>query len=287
LEPEVRSTILCTAAFAVLLASCSGSEEGPSQAAAPQPEPASAPVETAAALEPASAEPVVATETTTPAPEPESEREDSPAATAPAQQTQADRDVASGTRRYREDTHYTRMQPEQPLVGDGDKIEIVEVFMYSCPACYQFEPYLAAWAADEKAEYADLIRLPAAWDQLAELHARAFYTAEALGKQEEMHGSFFREIHVNSNYLETEDKLREFFGRFDVNAETFDSTFGSFAVHTKVQRAKDLVTRYRVTGTPGIVVQGKYRTSGRQAGSYEDWFGILDELAAVEHAAMN
>ncbi len=79
--------------------------------------------------------------------------------------------------------------------------------------------------------------------------------------------------------------MADFFAEFGVDADTFSSTFNSFAVHTKVQRAKDLVQRYRVTGTPGIVVEGKYLTSGTLAQSYENWFAIIDELAAVEWAS--
>ena len=156
--------------------------------------------------------------------------------------------------------------------------------MYSCPHCFTFEPFIEQWN-ESKADYINFVRIPAAWNALAELHARAFYTAQVLGKEEEMHAPFFREFHVNRNYLDSEDKLRDFFGQFGVDAETFDNTFNSFAVHTKVQRAKDLVMRYRVTGTPGVVVQGKYLTSGTMAQSYENWFAIINELAAVEWAA--
>jgi hypothetical protein len=45
------------------------------------------------------------------------------------------------------------------------------------------------------------------------------------------------------------------------------------------------VKRYRVPSTPAIVVNGKYLTQGTQAGSYEAWFAIIDDLAAREHAA--
>ena len=74
-------------------------------------------------------------------------------------------------------------------------------------------------------------------------------------------------------------------GRFGVDAETFDSTFESFAVHTKLRRADDLIRRYRVQATPTVVVNGKYVTSGTLAGSYETWFEIINELTAAERAA--
>jgi thiol:disulfide interchange protein DsbA len=156
--------------------------------------------------------------------------------------------------------------------------------MYSCPHCFAFEPHLEAWAKG-KADYVELVRLPASWNKVAKLHTQAYYTAQVLGKLDEMNADFFNEFHVQHNFLESEDKLRELFGRHGVDAATFDKTFNSFAVHTKMQRADDLVRRDQVSGTPSIVVNGKYLVEGSMAGSYERWFEIVDELAKREHDA--
>ncbi len=210
--------------------------------------------------------------------EPMSQAQTSPSAVRPAS------NEPSGERRFTEGTHYVLLNPSQPTSIDGDLIEVAEVFMYSCPGCFAFEPYIEQWIQG-KAGYVNFVRIPAAWNAVAEVHARAFYTAEALGKLEEMHTPFFREFHVNGNYLDTESKLIDFFARFGVDEDTFSSTFDSFAVHTKLQRAKDLVARYRVSETPNVVVNGKYLTRGSLAQSYETWFDIIDELAAVEWAS--
>jgi thiol:disulfide interchange protein DsbA len=45
------------------------------------------------------------------------------------------------------------------------------------------------------------------------------------------------------------------------------------------------VKRYKVPGTPAIVIDGKYLTNGTMAGTYEMWFEIIDDLVAQEHAA--
>ena len=110
------------------------------------------------------------------------------------------------------------------------------------------------------------------------------YTAEALGKAEEIDDDFFNEIHMNRNLLETEEKLAAFFAKHGVDAAAFKSTFNSFAVNTKLQRAEEHIGRYRVSSTPTVVINGKYTTMGRQAGSYDAWFAIIDDLAAREHA---
>ncbi len=262
------------ARFALLLAvtalgtAACGGDPAPSQSPqAAAPAPAAAPAEAPAAREPA---PASAANRPASAP-----RE-------PVQVAQADTNAPSG--RFQEGTHYQRLTPAQSTSSPADKVEVAEVFMYSCPACFSFEPFVQEWERT-KPDYVNLVRIPAAWNPLARIHAQAFYTAEALGKLEEMHDAFFREIHVERNLLDNQNALRAFFGRFGVDADTFNQTFESFAVHTKLRRADDLIRRYRVSATPTVVVNGKYVTTGSQAGSYEAWFDIIDELAASERSA--
>ena len=204
----------------------------------------------------------------------------------PQRMTQTERQAAMENRRFQEGQHYSRLVPEQPTIEtDGNMVEVVEVFQYSCPACNNFEPYINAWLAN-KADYINFVRVPAPWGALGELHARGYYAAEALGIVAQSHDAFFNEFHIDRNYMQSEAELADFYSQFGVDEETFLATFNSFAVHTKIQRASDLISRYNVTGTPGIVINGKYSASGQQAQSYENWFGIIDELAAVEWASV-
>ena len=131
----------------------------------------------------------------------------------------------------------------------------------------------------------NFVRVHAVWNPTLQLHARAFYTAEALGKGAEMHAEFFREIHERGNGLDTEAKLQEFFGRFGVDAAAFKSTFDSFEVQAKLQRADELSRRYRIDGVPTMVVNGKYTTDAVMVGSYEELLVLVDELVAAEREA--
>jgi protein dithiol oxidoreductase (disulfide-forming) len=186
--------------------------------------------------------------------------------------------------RFEAGKHYTALSAPQPTSTDAGKVEVAEVFMFSCPACFAFEPHIQGWL-DRKADYVNFVRIPAAWNPPAPLHARAYYTAEALGKTAEIEGAFFDEIHTKRNLLETEEKIAALFAQHGVDEATFKSTFNSFAVNTKLKRAEELIGRYRVESTPTVVVNGKFLTQGRQAGSYDAWFAIIDDLAAREHAA--
>jgi len=192
--------------------------------------------------------------------------------------------VSPTSAKFQLGTHYNRLSPTQPTSSAPDRVEVAEILWYGCPHCFAFDPYVKTWVAT-KPDYVSFVRVPAVWNPLVRLHARAFYTADALGKGAEMHDSLFREIHENNNPLDTEDKLRDFFGKFGVDAAAFKNAFDSFAVHTKLERADELNRRYQIRSVPTIVVNGKYVTDAGMAGGYEQLFALINELVAAEHAA--
>jgi thiol:disulfide interchange protein DsbA len=195
--------------------------------------------------------------------------------------------VVAGTaqsQELQEGVDYNLISPAQPTSSPATQVEVAEFFQYSCPACYAFEPHLNAWLADGKPESVNFVRVHIVWNPLARMHAQAYFTAEALGKSAEMHAAFFEEFHVKGNMLDTEDKLAAFFGRFGVTREAFDNAFGSFGVHTSLQRADQLARRYRISGTPELVVNGKYGTDVTMAGSYTKFFENVNKLVATEQA---
>ncbi len=191
---------------------------------------------------------------------------------------------APTTGRFELGVHYLRLSPTQPTSSNPDQVEVCEVFWYGCPHCNELDPLLEQWQ-EQKPDYVNFVRVHAVWNPLLQLHARAFYTAEALGKGDEMHAEFFREIHERRNGLDTEAKLQEFFGRFDVDAATFKTAFDSFAVQAKLQRADELSRRYRIDGVPTMVVNGKYTTDAVMVGSYSELLVLVDELVAAEREA--
>ncbi len=188
-----------------------------------------------------------------------------------------------GSTNYESGVHYQVLSPTQPTSSGPDQVEVAEFFMYSCPACYNFEPFVEQWLG-MKPDYVNFIRIPTVWNPAVRLHGQAYYAAEALGRIEEMHAPFFREMHVNGNFLQTESAIAAFFEQFDVGEDEFASAFGSFAVHTKLQRADELTRRYRVASTPSIVVNGKYVTNASMAGGYAQLMELVAELAAAERA---
>lgn len=186
--------------------------------------------------------------------------------------------------RFREGRHYQRLSPAQPTSSGPDTIEVAEVFWYGCPHCYEFEPFVQDWKT-KTPEGVSVVSIPATWNPLLMLHARAFYTAEALGVIDDVHMAVFREFHERRNPLDSEARIRDFFASQGVAEEDFDRSWNSFNVQSKVQRAEQLARRYRVTGVPMLVVNGKYVVDGRSAGGLREMLDVAEELVTLEKAA--
>lgn len=194
---------------------------------------------------------------------------------------QADPVPASG--RFQLGTHYERLPAAQGTSSSPTLIEVAEIFWYGCPHCYTFDPYLENWREDLP-EDVSFVRIPAVWNALLQIHARAFYAAEALGVSDELHAPIFREIHINRNGLDSQGALADFFVAHGIEAGAFDAAYESFAVNTKMNRADELSRRYRIASVPTVIVNGKYTTDAGMAGSYEELMELIDELVAMERA---
>ena len=187
------------------------------------------------------------------------------------------------TSQWREGTHYDRLLPAQPTSALPGQIEVTEVFWYGCPHCYVLDPYLENWRKSNKPSYVSFVRVPVMWGPVHHTHARLFYTAEMLGKLDELHPLIFQEIHKNHDPLTDLDRIEEFFTSHGVGQADFQKAFSSFAVESSLKRAETLCLRYKVDSVPLIVVNGKYVTDVGKAGGPQQLIALIDELAGREH----
>ena len=184
--------------------------------------------------------------------------------------------------KFKEGANYSKIVPAQPTsVGPG-KVEVVEVFWYGCGHCYALEPAIESWRGKGKAANVEFVRVPAMWNDTLRMHARVFYTADLLGKLEQLHGPIFREIHTKGNPLNTVDRITSFFRENGVSTDEFQKAFSSFAVEQKLQRADFLNRRYQIDSVPAMIVNGKYKTDVGMAGGESQLFQLVGELSASE-----
>ena len=179
-----------------------------------------------------------------------------------------------------EGIEYTVLTNPQPT-ETGDKIEVLEVFMYSCPHCFHLEPTLAKWRETQPANVA-FRRMPAVFGTKPDLQAQAFYAAELLGAEEKFTLAMFDAIHVKKQKISDENLVVAIAEGAGLDGAEFRKALNSFDVNMKVNRARNVTKNYGIDGVPAVVVNGKYRTSPAQTGSREGLVKVIDQLIARE-----
>ncbi|CAG7857652.1 hypothetical protein MCAMS1_02557 [biofilm metagenome] len=174
---------------------------------------------------------------------------------------------------------YEAVSPPQPTANPA-KVEVIEFFWYGCPHCFSFEPSLKAWLKT-KPENVDFIRIPAVFNEQWGKHAKAYFTAEALGVVDKVHSDLFDGVQAKKP-LETEDDLAKFFAEHGVKEADFRETYNSFMVDAKMRQAPEIAGKYGIDGVPAIIVNGKYKTTGSLAGSQEKMIDVINELIKKE-----
>lgn len=183
--------------------------------------------------------------------------------------------------RYQEDVDYERVSPPQPTTAAPGQVEVVELFWYGCPHCYRLEPYVKRWLK-KKPAHVKFVRMPGVFQPSWEIGARAYYTAEILGVVDKVHEPMFEAMHEQKRRMNTEAEIMGLFKQHGVAEKDFKRVFRSFAVETKLRRARDMGRRYGARGVPSIIVNGKYRTGAQEAGGNARVFQVVDYLVQQE-----
>lgn len=178
---------------------------------------------------------------------------------------------------------FETLSPPQPT-GDAAKIEVMEFFWYGCPHCLHFEPYINGWLK-AKPEDVVFIRQPAVFNARWGAHAKAYFTAEALGGVDKVHADFYDAIQNKKEALESEDDLAKFFAAHGVADEAFRKAYHSFSVDRKMRQAEGMSARYGVTSTPTLIVNGKYRLKGASAQNIATMNRLIEQERANRPAA--
>lgn len=185
---------------------------------------------------------------------------------------------------------YREIQGGQAYAPLDEKVEVVEVFNYVCPACAAFQPLVNTWkrnlAPDVRFEY-----VPADFRPTWSPYVRAFYTAQALGVVDKTHDAVFNAIHVERTLqgergVDTPQAIAAVYARHGVDAATFASTMSSFAIDARANRAKQFLTRNQVSSTPTMIVDGRYAAEGE---SFEEILAntslLIERARAARRAA--
>ncbi|KRA45335.1 thiol:disulfide interchange protein DsbA/DsbL [Pseudoxanthomonas sp. Root630] len=169
--------------------------------------------------------------------------------------------------------------PYAPLNG---KVEVVEVFGYTCVHCAHFEPTLAAWKKTLRKDVR-LTPVPAAFGGYWIPYARAFFAARQFGVQERTHQAVFDALHKTGALPiqnVSPDEIAAFYAPYGVDRAKFSAALRGEQVDRQLEHARTWAMAAGIEGTPTMIVNGKYRVIGGR--TYSDMLKIVDRLVARE-----
>jgi thiol:disulfide interchange protein DsbA len=196
----------------------------------------------------------------------------------------ADQQLPGG--RWKVGVNYVPIIPPQPTSVGADKVEVLEVFWYACPHCFDLEPYIQSWLKKKPANV-EFVRVPVMWAPVHRAHAHLYYALQALGRSD-LDQKVFDTIHNDHNMLvannepETLNQQLQWAVAHGVNGDAFRTAYNSFSVSSNLARAEELNARYHVEAVPLIIVNGKYETDVAKAGSPEQLIQLINDLVASE-----
>ncbi|NHZ89440.1 thioredoxin domain-containing protein [Massilia sp. CCM 8733] len=155
---------------------------------------------------------------------------------------------------------YVTLASPQPTKTVGKKVEVIEFFMYHCPACNALEPHLADWVKKQGDNIVfRRVHFPVSGPSDPEAHLHL--TLEAMGKSEEMNPKVFRAFHVERLRLNKDDAILEWVPKQGIDKAKFMEYWNSFGVLTKLKGAEQVMRNYKIDGAPSLVIDGRFLTS--------------------------
>ena len=181
---------------------------------------------------------------------------------------------------YEEGKHYVTL--DNPVkTTTGDKVEVRELFWYYCPHCFNVEPALNSWVKKLPSNTA-FIRQPAVFSDRWINGAIFYYVLEQLDEVARLHGQLFKAIHLHKMAFTDQSDFVDWLVDQDVDKAKANAAFKSFSVRIKVNKSKVNTVKYRTSGVPALVINGKYWTDASHAGGELEMFKVADYLIAKE-----
>jgi len=197
---------------------------------------------------------------------------------------------------WEEGKNYFLVDPPQPT-ATGDKVEVLEVFSYGCPACNSFEPRMHQ-LKQSLPRNAQMAFLHASFNTAESwpVFQRGYFAAQSLGIADKAHQGIYDAIwktgeigivDPNSGGLKRQqptinDVAKTYERLTGVKRADFLAAANSSATDTRMRLADQQIEAMRVPGTPCIVINGKYRVNLDSIRSVEELVDMVKFLVSQE-----
>ncbi len=140
-----------------------------------------------------------------------------------------------------------------------NKIVVYEFFGYTCPHCFHFEPFIEPWA-QSKADNVEFVKVPLNFNPSWSIYQQAYLTAKTMGVADKAHNALFKALHEQNKRFRSIEELAAWYeDETGVDKDKFISTADSFIIDANQRKADSMGAKMQITGTPTIIVDGKYK----------------------------
>lgn len=158
------------------------------------------------------------------------------------------------------------------------KPTVTEFFSYGCPWCYRIENSLSTWVT-QKGDAIQFSRIPVIFNKDWTYYAKAYYTANLLGREKELNPALFKAIQIDKKSLNSNEAMINFFIANGIDNAIATSAFeNSTTLDLKISQDAQLMSEFQVKGIPAIVINNQYKIDLQMAQNEERLYKILDFL---------
>lgn len=184
---------------------------------------------------------------------------------------------------YLSGAHYILLA-DRLKVNNYPAANVIEFFWYGCPHCQAFEGDLQLWL-DQLPAGNQFGRVPAIWNDMMVLHARAYFSAIELDVLPSIHESLFVKIIAMRKVIDPivqRERITELFQHHGIPRQEFSKVFDSEKITAKVKSGIVLSRAAEIISTPSFLVNGKYVLTGSSFKNRNELLSVADALMQRE-----
>ena len=163
------------------------------------------------------------------------------------------------------------------------KPEVVEYFSFLCPACYRFEPLVNNL---KKTLPSDVTFRKSHTETLGgkvgEELVKAYSLSKLLKTNDVMVPKIFQAIHVTRMPIASMNDIKPLFMDAGVSEKKFNAGVKSFKLKRMVNQMRQNNKRFRITGVPTFIINGKYQVNNQKITSEEQFNELVNYLVQLK-----
>lgn len=158
--------------------------------------------------------------------------------------------------------------------------EVVEYFSFLCPACFRFEPLVTNL---KKSLPADVTfrknHTETMGGNVGVEMAKTFALSTLLKNSDVIVPKVFNAIHVQRLPMANIEDARPLFMDAGVSEKKFNSAVKSFKLKRTTDQMRQNTKRFRITGVPSFIINGKYHVNNKKITSEKRFQELVNYLA--------